>query len=80
MTNLRYAAATLALTVCGALALASCNKEKQGTEVPDDAAARDAGAAESEPGTDEPDATTGEVDHEAMTHGDAAEGDAPADG
>lgn len=84
MVKLGYGAATLVLIGCGALALASCNKEKPGTEVPagDDAGAADGGAADGDAaGSDEPEATTG-ADHEAMTDGDTADGGdtPPADG
>ena len=74
-----YITTILAVVGCGALALTSCDKQKQGSDVPaGDAPAADAGAAaDASAGSDEPDATSGAVDHEAMTHTDGADGGSP---
>jgi hypothetical protein len=68
-----------ALILVAALVLPSCDKEKPATEAPtgEEPAVSEEPLPGDDAGSEEPAedaATSGEVDHEAMSHGDQAEG------
>ena len=77
MASLESTVATLVFVAASTIALASCDKEKPATEAPagDEPSMEEPAARDAEPAEDA--ATSGAVDHEAMSHGDAHEGGEP---